>query len=125
MKRRSQPRGGALCRVVRISSHTRRRNAGRAPTDNARDELGAAAFVGRVTRFVDRVVKPQRHFHGVAVGEQRRDLVGTAEAVADMVEVVEVPVRTSQQVAQPAVDLGRGRGGRRCDATAPQRLETL
>ena len=71
------------------------------------EQLGAAALVGRIARSIDRVVEPERELDGIAVGQERRDFIGATQAVPDVVEVVEGPVRRTEESAELPVDLGR------------------
>ena len=82
------------------------------------EELGAAPFVGRVAGRIDGIVEPQRELHGVGVAQQRDDLVHVAEAIADVVEVVEAALRCAEHARQlgrrpprPAATAERTRNG--------------
>ena len=57
------------------------------------EQLGAAPLVRGCTDIVDRVVEPQCDLDGIAIVEQRRHLVETAQAIPDVIQVVKAPVR--------------------------------
>ena len=93
------------------------------PVRPGEKQLGTAPLVVTVHRVVHRVVKPQRNLHGVAIRKQRRDFVEPAQAIADVMQIVEAPIRRAEAAAQLGMDVAGGSGIRGRDTTAPQRVE--
>ena len=91
------------------------------PVRQREEQFGAAPLVVAVVGSLRRR-GTTRNFHGVPIRKRASRLRRAGAAIADVMQIVEAPIRRARTAAQFGMDVAGGSGMRGRDTTAPQRV---